>query len=733
MRIWIATIWLGVLLLLLAASNYLINMDVYSNALNIKSVVSASLSGTILLYLLAGWQPVKSVKWISIIQVLIVFLLLFVVLAEVLIFQFSGEAFGKQTFMHFELQALWIGFAIQPFKYCGVVFSLLALSVLLVKYTRYKMSRNKGWIAVLSLIIFLSFHYGIAPGRLVNNYVQYVNYMDTEHKSASQISHLESFGVRPVNTDVDGINAVVEGVPKNLIIIYLESFSLEFSESNQYPELTPNINQLKQRYGNFKNYQSTANFTMQGIISSLCGLVPKMVARNNIIESQIPYLKLPCLTDVLNHLGYHQEFVGGARKSFSNKEGFLKAKKYDRVFGWLDYAKDKSYTTNDWGLQDSDLFDFAWQRIIELRQKNQPFHISMLTLSTHLNGNPDPVCPKYDEAGNHHKFIQGIHCADYLLGKFIQQLSDNNVLSDTAVLITSDHGVFNVPLIKDYFGKDFNRNQLLGILIDDFQFDLGKPIALYDVAPLLLAALDVKTNVSFINGLVPNEVDQNRFILRENILNGDRVFSGDCPEYEYITLPINPCENEWLLESSWRYAHNFTQQRRGLNLNKNIQVQTDELGRVSLKINDEEQTNGMMIEGYPLSEAARKRYSHLHVLELDMKQQQFISKHSFRIDDRYIYPFINLLKGEARREQMLFIFAEQGKFIDSIDLWKRELIDLGFKEFHFPDQPFFSIVYKKDGWVKQKTFTFEQEKGMILEVKGVDSINWDEASYLTSE
>ena len=116
-----------------------------------------------------------------------------------------------------------------------------------------------------------------------------------------------------------------------------------------------------------------------------------------------------------------------------------------------------------------------------------------------------------------------------------------------------------------------------------------------------------------------------------------------------------------------------------------------------------------------------------------MKQQQFISKHAFRIDDRYIYPFINLLKGEASREQMLFIFAEQGKFIDSIDLWKRGLTDLGFNDFHFPDQPFFSIVYKNDGWAKQKTFSFEQDKGMILEVKGVDAINWDEASYLTSE
>jgi hypothetical protein len=614
-----------------------------------------------------------------------------------LIYKYSGVAFVEQTFLHFELQSLLVGFTIYPVKYFGVVAGLVILSLLLIKHTpEISLKKSTSFMLMLALFHLLFFGYGTSIGRLLVNYDEFKSSQKLNIMTSEEISPYERFGIQPVISN-DYLQVKQSEGAKNLIVIYLESFSRGFVNNVRYPDLTPELNKLIGRHGEFENYHSTAKFTMQGLISSLCGLVPKLSAGNNIGEDQIPYKNLPCLTNILHQAGYQQEFIGGARKSFSNKEVFLKSKQFDEVWGWTDYDKPSDYQTNDWGLQDSDLFQFALERLEHLNQAKQPFHLSMLTLATHLDGNPDPACPSYSSEKQEHKFIEGIYCADNLLGRFLDSLEQRGLLENTAVLITSDHGVFPVDLIKNLFGKNFQRNRLFGVLIDDYQFDKSLPIGLYDIPSILLKVLKIKTNAKFINGRSPENIAHDRQILRENVLSNFEVpLIRQCNQNEPIEPPIDPCENSRLVEVIWRYAASFSTDEPIIDISKPIQLKTQQAGKkkmVEFILDGQEQLSKFLVEGYPLTKGQRKFRNHIFMVKFDLKNNS-IERSAFNYTPSHTDYFVKKLNNDESMDSYYFIFTEFSTPTELIPEWEQLFNSLGSKKFKYPEEAYFGI-YKK--------------------------------------
>ncbi len=699
-----------VALVLISISNYFLNKQFYAQSYTIYDVVLGNLGLLILCYWLAGLINYKKNKLLFVLLFSFLYALFFVALSEFLIYKYSGVAFVEQSFLHFELQALIVGFTINPFQYIVVVLAIAVFSVLFIKKIPPKQpSKTAASFLLSASLIVLFFAYGTSIGRLVINYNEYLSSQNLIKLKSQDILPYRSFGIQPVKSN-DFLQVENPAIKKNLIIIYLESFSRFFVNNEKYPEITPEIKKIIDENGEFDNYHSTAKFTMQGLISSLCGLAPKLTAGNNIGEDLLPYANLPCLSDILHESGYHQEFIGGARKNFSNKEAFLKAKQFDRVWGWTDYNKPSNYQTNDWGLQDSDLFDFAVERIIHLSQLKKPFHVSVLTLATHLDGNPDPNCPKYKPEQNHHKFIDGIHCTDYLLGRFLNQLKQNHLLENTTVLITSDHGVFPVDLIKNLFGKNFQRNRLLGVLLDNYQFNKSLPIALYDIPSILLDSLKIKTNTGFINGRSPSALSMDRFILRESVLTSfEPSIKRECNLEELIERPIDPCENQRLLQINWGYAASFNSNDEKMKIDEvrltSHQDQPEKL--LEIFINGKAQTDKFLIEGYPLSIHERLRNSHLYVLVYDLKTKKILSRNTLRLNKTHLNNLGKYLNKD-QKDVYTFIFVENTGLIEEVDSWRQKIIAFGGNDFLKNHRFYFGVYHNNGVGMKVKEWSFDK-------------------------
>ncbi len=717
-------LWLLMPLYLFAISNYFLNKTVYSQSYSGLDIVLAN-SGLLLLgVVLAGWARYRQSAWLSVLATLYFFLLFFISITELIIYKYSGVAFVEQTFLHFEPHALLIGFIIHPVKYTTVVLSTLLVSVVLVYWGRaIKTSVQSIVVVVTALVLLLFFGYGSSVGRLIKNYQVFLEYQNLNFYTAEEIAQYEQFGLRPVATDNQNLTATIKGTKKNLIIVFLESFSKGFITDPNYPKLAPEMHALIDQYGAFEDYESTGSFTIQGLMSTLCGLTPKLMTGNNISVNEMPYKNLPCLSDVLNRLEYHQEFIGGAHKHFANKATFLSSKSFDQVWGWYDYKKPKEYQTNDWGLQDSDLFQFALDRAIELKNKQQPFHLSVLTLGTHLNGNPDPACPLYP----HHedKFIQSIHCTDYLLGRFIRDLEAEGLLAETTVLVTGDHGVFPVDLIKNLFGSDFERNQLLGVLIDDYQFDQTLPLALYDMAPLLLKALKIDTNATFINGRAPEEISSDRYLLRENVLVPKVDWAPGCNQNETIEAPIDPCENERLLAKSWGYAAMYSENKNLVNLHNKIEFTTQPQGkqqRVELTIDGKQQTKDFMVMGYPLTDLDRKFKNYIMALVYDIKSQTILSRNAYEYTASQAAIFKRMLRDEYTTDRVLVIFTESSNETTFLPAWEEQLQSLGAEQFNYPNESYLAIFRKTASGVEKIEWHSDEPSGIQMRVDDINQL-----------
>jgi|SRR5690554_4108797 len=725
-------LWISVFLILISASNYLLLQNVYFDSYSVLDIVLANLTLltfiTVAINLINNATTNKSrLKSLCLLPYILLFIIIFFALSEVIIYKFSGVGFNEQTFLHLEPESLIIAFKMNSFTYSVVITAIIIVSFLLVRLPLIRYSNRTAWALIfLSMLVFYFTAKGSAIGRFSTGYYQFSHYVNMISLSAEEVEPYKALGIQPIYNDISSLHSEFKAQPKNLIVIYLESFSHIFSTSPHHPNLTPHINQLKKTYGELENYYSTANITIQGIISSQCGLIPELMSGNNIGTDQIQYQNLPCLPNILHTLDYHQEFMGGAKKHFANKALYLESMQFDKIWGWYDYDMPKNYQANSWGLQDGDLFNKAIQRVAELNNSDKPFHLSLLTISTHLNGNPDPNCPKYTDSTVNDAFLDGIYCTDFVLGRFIENLKTQGVLDNTTVFITGDHGVFPVDLVKNLFGTEFNRNKLLGILINGMDFDKTLPLGLYDMAPMLLDSLEIKTNSNFINGLSPRKIKTDRFILRENRLTPKSQLHEGCNKTKPIKPPIDACENQRLLKKSWAHASTFTPKTVwNKDFDPKVYIKsTQEKQQAQLIINGINQSPLFLIDGFPITSQKRKYNHHIFLLAYNRSTNKVLERSAYKFTPMYNYNAEYMHKALTRyhnnKDVTLFIFTEGGQQQSAIAEWNAVFKEIGSQQFDFPKNSYIGIIRFKNE--KLQLTEWSQKNGAPLELT-LDNIN----------
>lgn len=298
----------------------------------------------------------------------------------------------------------------------------------------------------------------------------------------------------------DNVKAVAG---KNIVWIYVESLNQAFTDSLRFPELMPYLAGLAETGLSFQSLLQLPGQqgTNTGMMASQCGRfsIPQKKS------APYPYPYDVCLGNILKQAGYNQVFLKGADLAFEDFGSMLHSWEFDEVFGKLEIdAAYPQYINNKigWGYEDSSIFDLAYQKYVELSQKEKPFHLVMLTVNAHDGTYNRDICSgnsPYFGPAKDNEIVQSFHCTDLNIKKFIKDISQLPAFSKTIVVIIGDHIMHN-PLLQ--LSKDIDdRDRIFGLILNAGKVrKIYEPTTHMDFAPTVLSLAGVQTNATFLDG-----------------------------------------------------------------------------------------------------------------------------------------------------------------------------------------------------------------------------------------
>ena len=466
---------------------------------------------------------------------------------------FTGKSFSAAFFFHASWESVKI--AILTYKVAFIVMfcSLLgAIGILKYDVMNSRPSVRKRGITFFSIcgygLIFIVCMAKMPVGEICKSAYAYY-WKDAIHIAATSHDEavLSQVGIRLITQGKEDVKATLPAFPENLIFIFLESMNLGFVNHPDYPGLTPNLDRFSRRFTALENHISTEGATLPAMISNLCGLFPNYAMGDDTMALRDSmYENVACLTDVLHGAGYYQVYMGGAKSSFAGKGIFLKGHGYDEVMGWEQWKASGKYDNSHswWGLYDTDLFDEAIKKIRHLSDK-EPFHLTLLSLNTHLPGYSSARCSGYP-GGEENDLLDAIYCSDAALGKFLDMLEHEGYFETSTIVIVGDHIIFNHENARKILKEKIEDQRILALIHspgDDLSGIGSGRTAPYDMAATIPDLLGVTHNISFSVGQsLLDPIADHRFLLSHVGISAETKRPGGrekCIPNE-VTLPNGP-------------------------------------------------------------------------------------------------------------------------------------------------------------------------------------------------
>lgn len=232
----------------------------------------------------------------------------------------------------------------------------------------------------------------------------------------------------------------------NLVYIYAESLEQTWFDEQRFPHLLPELSQDLRQATRFTQTEQLpgTGFTIGGFVASQCGLplfFPLNINSGNVVNHFYP--DAVCLGDILKKSGYQNYYYQGADLHFSDKDIFLKAHGFDHLYGAFE-LKDRARAEyrNAWGLYDDTVLDAAWDKFVELSEKNQRFALFTLTVDTHPpSGFISESCQRttYRVKGRNNRSLASIACSQEIISRFIRKIQASKWGAKTIVVLSSDH------------------------------------------------------------------------------------------------------------------------------------------------------------------------------------------------------------------------------------------------------------------------------------------------------
>lgn len=500
LALWLPFVWLGT------------TVDGFGHARMLRSLLFVlTLTGALLLLCRASGRPGAWLAWPIYCAVLLLSL------AEAISWFMQGSSFNERFFAHLDTNNLIVSVHAYPWAALAVLCALLSFALLawhaLRTFARRRLPR---WVllpalALLALSLLLD-----GPPRHLRQYA--------EHSAALRLEAASDAGaaVRALITPEPSTPAQVRALPgRNLVFIYLESLERSYTDTTRFPGLVPNINRLRRQGLDFSQLWTFpgVTYTIAGIFTSQCGApflldstfghdinALGFVPGNDNTDRNTFHPQLACLGDVLHAAGYRQTYLSGVDLGFANTELFFRLHGYDDIRGAsaIQRTHHGQLKTEGWGLKDDDLFKQALDSWHQGEASGRPFSVVLSTIDTHPpEGYRLASCTPYTAINN--AMLDAVHCSDQLLGRFIDTLSQQPGWSNTVVVVMSDHVAMR-NVASDLYPPDDQRQPLLFIL-NAGHGERTAHMFHMDIAPTVLAALGVRSNVRFLAGADRGEAD----------------------------------------------------------------------------------------------------------------------------------------------------------------------------------------------------------------------------------
>ena len=432
------------------------------------------------------------------IGLVVIYLLSFYYASQFISYYLQGSYFNQQYLFHFNLTTLRESLA----AYYSLMFLIAGWTACVLfgfYYLRAQLPRSSHSLPALAglFVLALMLDSGLRPSvfAMANSAL------------SPRIDSLEAIAWEELSLEQDALtNTQFTSTPgKNLLFIFLEGFEAIYTDKDLFPGLTPNLQALNEEGWQLDNMQQVegSGWTIAGMVSSLCGtplLYESSFGGNEVLFSRM-LDKATCLPDVLSSAGYQQIFMGGAALGFASKGNFLLEHGFDTTLGrhaLVNELADPNYVTG-WGLYDDSLFSQALEQFTSLAASEQPFNLTLLTVDTHHPiGEPSASCSEYDQIDN--SILHAVHCTDYLLGEFLDQVKAHPAYEDTVVVLVSDHLAMRnnaFPL----FPENYQRRLYFNVLNSSAAVEQEIFATPLDISPTVLHLLGVQHDVTFLAGL----------------------------------------------------------------------------------------------------------------------------------------------------------------------------------------------------------------------------------------
>ncbi|WP_347290631.1 phosphatidylglycerol--membrane-oligosaccharide glycerophosphotransferase [Kluyvera georgiana] len=259
----------------------------------------------------------------------------------------------------------------------------------------------------------------------------------------------------------------------NLVYIYGESLERTYFDNDAFPNLTPELGELKNQSLDFSHTMQLpgTDYTIAGMVASQCGIPLFAPFEGNASASLSSFFPQNiCLGDILKNSGYENYFVQGANLRFAGKDVFLKSHGFDNLYGAEELkttVADPAYK-NDWGYYDDTVLDEAWKKFETLSREGKRFSLFTLTVDTHHpDGFISRTCnrKKYDINGKANQSFSAVTCSQENIAEFINKIKASPWFKDTIIVVSSDHLAMK-NTAWDYLNKQ-DRSNLFFVIRGD--------------------------------------------------------------------------------------------------------------------------------------------------------------------------------------------------------------------------------------------------------------------------
>lgn len=371
-------------------------------------------------------------------------------------------------------------------KYFTISFWIISLAALTASQFIHVLTYENNDIRITSLTPHLPAYNPLTSHSAA---LKYSNFVDLDESEADP-NFMEFTGDFKYPLNPISIDSSLNKKPPNIVVIFLESW--RFDMMNE--KVTPNIYNFSQQATVCTNHFCTGNSTVAGTFGFFYGLDPTYWTA---VKSHNAVIDNPVLIDVLKQYGYTFGIFA--------KSNFKRHKIKDTVFRGIDITEEFGGPPDK--IQDLEMAGKFNEFLKIQKESTRPFFGFLFFKSNHAPYYYPPEDSVFLPADNQNlmfttkdtdptlyfnDYRNATHYVDRLTGKILTQIESLGLLSNTIVIITTEHGEeFNDNRTNFWgHGSNFTKYQTMVPLIfyapGEKPEKISYPTSHVDIAPTIL-------------------------------------------------------------------------------------------------------------------------------------------------------------------------------------------------------------------------------------------------------